>query len=138
MEAQRMWPVVSNSQSGLETRRGSGMSFIVNNNPIPRRGRAVIVKRKTAKTSGLRVAVAGMAPVAFASTSSSRGGEPRRLASTAGVRGGFQQLIGPGHDGTDVKCGSQFLAAIDPGFPSSFPHIREMQVRDAIGIPARI
>ena len=82
------------------------MSFIVNNNPIPRRGRAVIDKRNTAKRRRRRVAVAGTAPVAFASTSSNRGGEPRRFASTAGVRGGFQQLIGSGHDGTDVKCAS--------------------------------
>ena len=63
-------------------------------------------KRNTAKTRRLRVAVAGAVPVAFASTSSNRGGEPRRFASTAGVRVFFEQLIGPGHDGTDVKCAS--------------------------------
>ena len=48
MEARRMWPVVSNSQSDLERRRSYGMRFMVNK-PIPRRGRAMIDQRNTAK-----------------------------------------------------------------------------------------
>ena len=49
------------------------MGFIVNN-PIPRRGRATVDKRNSAKTRPLGVAVAGTAPVAFASISSDCGG----------------------------------------------------------------